>query len=376
MSAQGPAYATRRWAGPAGSARAPGPAKPVPLGRYAEEHLARKVSLREGTPRWLACVERHLSEAVSFFGAHLPLPEIRLKEVEAYVAHLLVRDNGRGRVLSPDTVNHYLNSLSNLFRRAVADGVAGSNPVDLLLHRPARQSAETPWLEADEMAEVLRFARDGGSPRPDLAVPFLYEMLATFAYTGLRKSEVLGLLCRDIDLRRGCVHVRPNAFRSLKTRNAERVVPLFSELRAILAPHLAGCTGRGQLLLFPSPARKRERPLQNLRRSFDRLPVPDRLAPSGLLDARADRPALRTRMLRHTYCAARLQTTDAGKPISPYTVAREMGHGDLDMVLRIYGHLGRIRVRGPEVSFQRAPRVSGEGSSSSDQLGLPLTLKA
>ena len=36
---------------------------------------------------------------------------------------------------------------------------------------------------------------------------------------------------------------------------------------------------------------------------------------------------VRSRMFRHSYCAARLQTLDHGAPVSPYAVARELGHG-------------------------------------------------
>jgi len=42
-------------------------------------------------------------------------------------------------------------------------------------------------------------------------------------------------------------------------------------------------------------------------------------------------------------CAARLQTPDAGAPVSIYTVARELGHQSDEMVKRIFAHLGATR---------------------------------
>jgi integrase len=48
---------------------------------------------------------------------------------------------------------------------------------------------------------------------------------------------------------------------------------------------------------------------------------------------------IRTKIFRHTYCAARLQTLDGGQPISVYTVARELGHGGDSLMKRVYGHL-------------------------------------
>jgi integrase len=68
------------------------------------------------------------------------------------------------------------------------------------------------------------------------------------------------------------------------------------------------------------------------------------------------RPVLRSTvkvyMLRHTYTAARLQTLDHGAPISPYTVKRELGHGDVRLVEEVYGHLGEIRHRSAEVEYR------------------------
>lgn len=360
-----PAVRSRRWSGsapkPVAGTRQTGE---VTLGAYADEHLRRKRACLEAGSRWLICVERHLEEAVSFHGSRTPLRAIGVKAVEAYLAFLLRRDNGRGGVLSPATANHYLNSLSNLFRRAVADEIVAYNPVDRLLHRPPRCRGDTLWLEAHEVHDVLDFARTWRSPRPDLAMPFLYELISTLAYTGIRKSEALGLRVDDVDPTRRVVRIRPNEWRGLKTAEAERTVPLFSELHRILMPHLGErIRGRG-CLLFPSPAHPEERPIRSLRRQLDHMPVPRRLC---LASENAGAPALRlrSRILRHSYCAARLQTLDGGAPISPFTVARELGHGDLAMVLRIYGHLGDVRCRGREVSY--SPPGPGGGAACGNE---------
>src|SRR5216684_7963197 len=61
---------------------------------------------------------------------------------------------------------------------------------------------------------------------------------------------------------------------------------------------------------------------------------------------------IRSKIVRHTYCAARLQTLDQGARVSTYTVAREMGHGGEAMVRRVYGHLGRLRHRAEVVEYR------------------------
>jgi integrase len=354
---------SRRWPAPFGPPDPAGHERDVRLGVYAREHLARKRRLREASPRWLLCVERHLQEAVRVLGPTIRLDQIGLREVEDYLAHLLERSNDRGGTLSAGTINHYLNSLSNLFRRAATEGLVAENPIRLLLHRPARRGSDIVWLEPPEVADLLDFAKGYSPRRADLATPFLFELVAVFAYTGLRKREVLGLEIGDVSLQRRVILVRPNRWRSLKNPAAVRQVPLFSELAVILERYLAGRKNSATELIFPSPVAQSEQPLTNLRRAFDRFPMPNRLAiPSDTGDRVGSPPPLRTRILRHSYCAARLQTLDWGQPISPYTVARELGHTDLNMVMRVYGHLGKIRLRSAEVSFlgsaMRNPRAN------------------
>jgi hypothetical protein len=57
-------------------------------------------------------------------------------------------------------------------------------------------------------------------------------------------------------------------------------------------------------------------------------------------------------MLRHIFTAARLQTLDHGAPVSPFTVARELGHGGDTLVKWIYGHLGETRHRAEVVEYR------------------------
>jgi hypothetical protein len=61
---------------------------------------------------------------------------------------------------------------------------------------------------------------------------------------------------------------------------------------------------------------------------------------------------IRTKMFRHTYCAARLQTLDHGAPVPTFTVARELGHGGTSLVERVYGHLGTVRHRSDAVEYR------------------------
>ena len=70
---------------------------------------------------------------------------------------------------------------------------------------------------------------------------------------------------------------------------------------------------------------------------------------------------IRTKIFRHTYCAARLQTLDQGFPISTYTVARELGHSGDSLIKRVYGHLGQVRHRAEHVEFRIEHHQDREG---------------
>jgi hypothetical protein len=66
----------------------------------------------------------------------------------------------------------------------------------------------------------------------------------------------------------------------------------------------------------------------------------------------AKRGTVRSKMFRHTYCSAHLQTLDQGAPVSTYTVGRELGHGGDSLVKRVYGHLGQVRHRSEVVEYR------------------------
>jgi integrase len=61
---------------------------------------------------------------------------------------------------------------------------------------------------------------------------------------------------------------------------------------------------------------------------------------------------IRSKIFRHTYCSARLQTLDGGAPVSPFTVSRELGHGSGAMVEEVYSHLGTMRHRTEVVEYR------------------------
>lgn len=340
--------------------------KEATLKAFAAHHLQRKAKSGRTSLRWMEQTEQKLRTAVAHFGADRDLMAIRVEDVQMWADALAQEKEGRGgRPRSPGTVRHYLNVLSNLYTRAASEGCVppGFNPVAAMMDKPIAERREASWLEPHDAALLLESARTyrpaiepvkhhhGGttSAKPN---PHLFPIIATFLLTGGRKSEVLGLEVDDVSFQRKTITFRPNSWRTLKTGTSHRPIPLWPQLEEILREYLVKREQAGGVgtLLFPSIRPPKPRPGE---------PTPEEAMIKDLrkgLDAVAERAGwkagdVRTKMFRHTYCAARLQSLDRGAPVSPYTVARELGHGGRGMVDRVYGHLGEVRHRSEGVSF-------------------------
>ena len=332
-----------------------GETRRVTLAEFSKAHVEAKKESKKFTEHWLEVSKKCLDRAAGFFGAERDLASITVSDVRRWAARLLETPNGREGTMSASSVRHHLSCLSNLYKRARAERVvpSGYDPVGDFDEKPSPRRGEAKWLEIHNASLLLEAARtyrpavDKGGWKP---VPFAYELLATFLLTGGRESEVLGLEVDDLSLDRGVVTFRPNKWRRLKTASSHRSVPLWPQLREALERYLA--ERPPTRLLFPSFRTGEEAMLTDFRK---------------LLDAVAMRAGwkeedIRSKMFRHTYCATRLQTLDAGAPVSVFTVAREMGHGGEAMVRRVYGHLGQVRHRSEVVEYRVEQHVAKLGT--------------
>jgi integrase len=307
------------------------------LADFARTHLVAKAKGGKVTDAWLAMSENHLDRAVKHFGAARDLASITTADVRRWGEAL------QATGLSGGTVRHHLNTLSNLYVRARAEQVvpSGYDPVGDLPDKPTAGHVEAKWLEVPDAALLLEAARTYRPPRGQRRpLPFGYELVATFLLTGARESEVLGLEVADVSLDRGVVTFRPNKWRRLKTSTSHRSVPLWPQLRVILERYLA--ERPPSQLLFPSYRTGEEAMITDFHKLLDHVAVRASWQPGEI----------RSKMFRHTYCAARLQTLDQGAPVSVYTVAKELGHGGESMVRRVYGHLGQVRHRADVVEYR------------------------
>lgn len=316
--------------------------EPSSVGTFAAHHLKLKARSGRVSEAHLANMQLHYGRAADFFGAGRELHTIGVRDVERWMHSLATEPNGRGETLSPKTVREHLNSLSNLYRRAQGEAAVppGFNPVAAVMDKPVARKREAKWLEVPDAALLLEAARLYKPPPGKHGASWMHPLVATALLTGGRKSEILGLVVDDVSFDRRTVTFRPHPHRRLKSRTSHRAVPLWPQLEEILREYIFGGPGPVSGLLFPSG--RTGRMVHDARKALDA--IGER---AGFAEGE-----VRMHRFRHTYCAARLQTLDAGAPVSEFTVMRELGHSSPTLVRRVYGHLGDVRHRSEVVEYR------------------------
>lgn len=343
---------------------------------------------------WLAQCERHLRAACLVIGDQRDPSTIAVTDVEAFDTYLATTalilpgvEGRRGRTpvcgLDSGTRRQYLNTLSKLFTWMGKRGMvlAGYNPVRDMDDKPTWTALEREFLEVNEVGLYLH-AASLFMPERAHGLRYAHALIAMYVYCGLRESEAYQLRVCDVNLERSTIEIRwlkPNgktrtdqndvvdvdacstpAVRKpkkhgLKTRWSVRTLPIPPELQRILEAYLTGPDRPRGELLFPTPApvgSAGEAMLTDTRKTLEAVAqLAHRIAPEELKARFAEAALFRTLLFRHTFCAARLQCVDYGKPISRETVEYEMGHGSKAMIDRVYKHLGRLRHRSEHVEY-------------------------
>jgi integrase len=287
------------------------------------ERYARRVDSGERRVRALEIHSYYLNRHV------LPLIGSRLiREISvADVADLLDRLRERG--CAEKTAAGALGTLGNVMRFAVRNSWIADNPVEKLERherpRPARHPQRA--LGRDEIARLL-----------DCCLPTYRTLVATALYTGMRLSELLGMVWDDIDFGRACIHVRaqlsmahtgsPARRVAPKTEAAHRQIPLTPQLAGLLRERrLAAACSAGGAWVF---ATRKGTPFsqRNIQRSALHLAADA----AGL---RVNGARLRFHDLRHTFASHLI--IDLGLDV--VQVSRLMGHASPSTTLNIYAHM-------------------------------------
>jgi integrase len=288
------------------------------VGRFAH-----KVASGERRERTLELHRYHLDRHL------LPLlgPRLIRQITTADVAELL--DGVREQGCSEKTVAGALATLASVMGFAVRNGWIADNPVTRLERheRPHPSRRQQRVLGREEIARLLA-----------ACLPAYRALIATALYTGMRMSELLGLIWDDIDCAGGAVHVRAQLSRARsdaparrvapKTPSSLRQIPLAPQLAAILRERRSAATwGAAGDWVFGT---RNGTPLsqRNVQRS-----ALTRAARNAGLDHEGS--ALRFHDLRHTFASHLIIDLQ----LDVVQVSRILGHASVSTTLDIYAHL-------------------------------------
>jgi integrase len=212
---------------------------------------------------------------------------------------------------------------------------------------PRVPTIEITPLRPEQTAALLDTATGASDP--------LLALWTLAAHTGARKSELLGLDWRDIDLEAGRLTIRPTALRDVKTPRSRRTLNLDSDVVAVLVAHRdrqafqKQALGEGYADLGLVVASEIGTPLDhdNVSKRFKRA-----VKAAGL-------PATtRLHNLRH---GAGTMLLEAGETVP--TVSEYLGHASPAVTMAIYAHAvpgAKKRAAARLGSILRAARLAPE----------------
>jgi len=223
------------------------------------------------------------------------------------------------QALAPTTAKLTFIALGQVTRFAVRRGWLASDPVLRLEpgEKPNWKPGRVSALQGDDLARVLYHA---GSHRP------LFEVVA---FTGMRISEALGMLWRDVDFDAGILHVEQQLTRyrtlgPLKTEASRREIELPPAVVRLLRERWLASPFKGPTDLVWCTPGGRGRDYRKVGQAFR-----DAVRSSGVTAG----GRLSLHSLRHGYASMLI-----GRGLPLLFISRQLGHSKPSMTLNIYAH--------------------------------------
>ena len=242
--------------------------------------------------------DKYIMNVLNRFFKGKCLYEITPKDIENFKMER-INERINDKPLSPATVNRQLDLLSGMFNKAIAWGKLRDNPmksVSSFRVSPGRLR----FLEKEEVIKLISNCSD-----------FLRPVVIVAVFTGMRKSEILGLKWHDIDIKRSIITL-------LDTKNGEkREVPMSEIVKNALIK--VRKHPESPYIFWEDNGKC----VHDVRKSFSTA-----LRKSGINN-------FRFHDLRHTFAS---QLVMSGVDLN--TVRELLGHKDMTMTLR-YSHLAQ-----------------------------------
>ena len=307
------------------------------LARWLQDYVRPNLSPR-GFERYESIARVHL---VPDLGA-IALTQLRPEHLQKHYASKL--SDG----LSPRSVRYQHVVLHKALQTAMKWGLVARNVADGVDAPRARQAEMQIWDEY----EVARFLEAAAGSR-------YYALFHTALFTGMRRSELLGLQWRDIDFHqmhvsRSLHHLRDGSyvFAQPKSARSRRTVALSPSSVLVLKDHrdreegiraMLGMLSKGEDLVFSTPEGKPLRP-NTVSRAW-----------TGLA-SRADVRVIRFHDARHTHASLMLK-----QGVHPKIVQERLGHASVQITLDTYSHVAPGLQEAAAESFDKlvSPKYNG-----------------
>ena len=298
------------------------------IGEFLQDWLSSYVTtnVRAATAEgYRIIVERHLTPALG----KLIMSELKPSNLRAYYTKALEngRTDGRGG-LSARTVIHHHRVLREALSYAVKWELTGRNVADAVVP-PRSVAKEMGSLDSAGVRQLLTAASG----------TLYFPLIHLAAYTGMRRSEILGLRWKDVDLHMMTVsvaqvlHCLPGGrivFEQPKTPRSKRLVGLSPEAALALRAHQEvveadqeqlGSQITGERLVFSQPDGSPMLP-NTVTHAFAKIA------------RRAGLTGITFHSLRHSHASIMLQ-----QGVSSKTVADRLGHSTVVITLDTYSHV-------------------------------------
>ncbi|MGZ3709451.1 MAG: tyrosine-type recombinase/integrase [Bdellovibrionota bacterium] len=312
------------------------------------------ITVAEAAVLWLARCERDRLEPTTLvtyrqyadlhiipYIGPIKLARLTVPAVTAFRDRLL--DDSR----SPDMVKRVLKSLGTIVSEAQARGLVATNNVRNIAKLKRERRAER--IEMPSRAELQAIiAATPARHRP---------LILTATLTGMRGSELRGLIWGDVDLQRGEIHVRRrvdrfNKFGAPKSEAGTRTIPMSPLLLNTLRQWRLACPKAELNLVFPNGIGRIESHANLLHRVF--WPVQIAAGVTVMRDGEPD-AKYSLHALRHACAALWIEQGFGAKRIQTM-----MGHASVTQTFDRYGYLFEAREADTAAMGEIAAKIIGK----------------
>ena len=208
--------------------------KAIKFEAFAEEWLEEyaKQNLRNTTYEEALKLRGRIFKAIG----HLRMDKLTTRQIQAFVSSLSKEGANliTGKALSPKTVRHYLNFISDVFNYGIKMGVVSNNPCRNV-SVPKIEHKEKQIYTVEEVNKFLTLLADE---------PLKYRVFFNLAvYSGFRRGELLGLEWKDVDFENNIISVRRTSCYTknkgiytdtTKTRRSQRTMKFPQEIMNLM----------------------------------------------------------------------------------------------------------------------------------------------